>query len=372
MSNPDLPEDNVVEILARLPVKSLLRFKSVCKPWRSRISNPRFIKMHMERTTSNPMNNSFIAHDFQTQDFHPYKFHAFNYQPSLGNHILSLININFHNNAVELNLPFPTSTNQEGFFVVGSCNGLLCIGNDSSGLHLWNPASRQLKDIQKCTIEVEDFGDHISLGFGFDHASNDYKVVRIITNLLRFPAVSRVEVYSLNENSWKEIEVELEFKMIQPLCAAIVKGLPYWLAEDISVPKRFILVSFDVQSEKFCKVSVSDGILGHGMLIGILEFKESVAIIVCSKYHEMEIWALDDDSSGRSCWIKKLNFMISPVFKGLVGCLKTGELITQTFLNELVLYDPGNQVFKQTHNQSQFRQRTLRTYNYIESLVSLN
>lgn len=40
---PELPEEIVMEILARLPVKSLLRFKSVCRGWRAIISEPSFI-----------------------------------------------------------------------------------------------------------------------------------------------------------------------------------------------------------------------------------------------------------------------------------------------------------------------------------------
>ena len=39
----DLPDEIVLDIFARLPVKSLLRFRCVCKPWYSSIANPRFI-----------------------------------------------------------------------------------------------------------------------------------------------------------------------------------------------------------------------------------------------------------------------------------------------------------------------------------------
>ncbi|XP_057459207.1 F-box protein CPR1-like [Lotus japonicus] len=42
MENYTLPEDLMVEIMLRLPVRSLLRFKCVCKLWLSLISNPEF------------------------------------------------------------------------------------------------------------------------------------------------------------------------------------------------------------------------------------------------------------------------------------------------------------------------------------------
>ena len=43
----DLPDEVVLDILARLPVKSLLRFRCVCKPWYSSIANPNFITTHL-------------------------------------------------------------------------------------------------------------------------------------------------------------------------------------------------------------------------------------------------------------------------------------------------------------------------------------
>ncbi|XP_022684344.1 putative F-box protein At1g47790 [Setaria italica] len=46
-------EEIVTEILARLPVKPLLRFRSVCKAWRAIISDPVFIRAHLRCPASN-------------------------------------------------------------------------------------------------------------------------------------------------------------------------------------------------------------------------------------------------------------------------------------------------------------------------------
>ena len=43
----DLPDEIVLDILSKLPVKSLLRFRCVCKPWYSSIANPKFISTHL-------------------------------------------------------------------------------------------------------------------------------------------------------------------------------------------------------------------------------------------------------------------------------------------------------------------------------------
>ena len=48
---PFLPEELIVEIILRLPVRSLLQFKCVCKTWKTLISNPQFAKRHLLSST---------------------------------------------------------------------------------------------------------------------------------------------------------------------------------------------------------------------------------------------------------------------------------------------------------------------------------
>jgi hypothetical protein len=48
-----LPSDVVVKILIRLPVKSLVRLRCVCKDWCSLISSNTFIATHTNRDDNN-------------------------------------------------------------------------------------------------------------------------------------------------------------------------------------------------------------------------------------------------------------------------------------------------------------------------------
>ncbi|EYU31484.1 hypothetical protein MIMGU_mgv1a010909mg [Erythranthe guttata] len=58
-----LPEDVIEEILSRLHVKDLMRFKSVSKKWNSIISSQHLINLHLKKSISSPSHRRiFIPH----------------------------------------------------------------------------------------------------------------------------------------------------------------------------------------------------------------------------------------------------------------------------------------------------------------------
>ncbi|XP_074361642.1 putative F-box protein At3g10430 [Apium graveolens] len=208
-----LPEELLVEVLARLPVKHLLQYRSVCKAWLNLISSPSFVQTHLDHTAADSKNGTFIAHS---------------YQVNIPNHKISLIRLDDLDNPINLEHPFPSSVSPEEMDVVGSCNGLLCLTNPLGHIFLWNPAMKQVKDISDYATKIVDTTGEVSVGFGFDKMTNDYKVVRIIWTSRSENTPGRVEVYSLNRASWREIEVKVDFELIHNCCHLIVKGNPYW------------------------------------------------------------------------------------------------------------------------------------------------
>ncbi|EYU34226.1 hypothetical protein MIMGU_mgv11b021967mg, partial [Erythranthe guttata] len=54
-----IPEEIIEEILCNLPVKSLLRFKSVSKRWRFVISSEYFIKKHLNKSCADGSKHVF-------------------------------------------------------------------------------------------------------------------------------------------------------------------------------------------------------------------------------------------------------------------------------------------------------------------------
>lgn len=92
---------------------------------------------------------------------------------------LSVIDVTI-DRSIRLNHPI-----DELSHVVGSCNGLLCLADKANKLYLWNPVTRQVKNMPgyKYTVDKNSDVDSVAFGFGFDHATSDYKAVRIVQKI---------------------------------------------------------------------------------------------------------------------------------------------------------------------------------------------
>lgn len=221
-----------------------------------------------------------------------------------------------------------------------------------------------------------DTTGEVSFGFGFDHIVNDYKVVRIVWPSRSINSPGQVEVYSVNDGSWREIVVELDFELMQGSCGSIVKGNPYWVALKHRWENQgTFFVSFDVHNEVFRTIPRPDvDILDkERSYYSMVEFEESFAIIACNwdegRNLKVSLWAMDDDCGGKSSWTKKFTVGPVPGMDRLVGCLKNGQIVAEKRNGrELFLYDPVSKGTKQT----QVQMRTFGVYNYIESLIKLN
>ncbi|AES60596.1 F-box and associated interaction domain protein [Medicago truncatula] len=54
-----LSNDLILEVLSFLPVRSLIRFRSVSKCWKTLISDPTFVKLHLHKSQSQTRNSLF-------------------------------------------------------------------------------------------------------------------------------------------------------------------------------------------------------------------------------------------------------------------------------------------------------------------------
>ncbi|CAH9142002.1 unnamed protein product [Cuscuta epithymum] len=183
---PFLPLEIISDVLKRLPVKSLIRFQSVCNLWKNLLKSPSFIASHLDH--SNRENLTIIFRRI------PYSFTLLycldgNMQP-----------IQVRNN--------PFIDRFKSLEVVGCCNGLLCIQTRQLGklpsLYLWNPAIREVREVPRSRPST-NLCYMTSLGFAFCPTVKDYKIV--IPYVTPSDVEYGFEVYSLATTSWKNIKI---------------------------------------------------------------------------------------------------------------------------------------------------------------------
>ncbi|XP_030445750.1 F-box/kelch-repeat protein At3g23880-like [Syzygium oleosum] len=182
------PDDITVDILLRLPVKSLARFWCVCKSWKSLLASAYFVKAHLDRSSK-----------FRTVGLLKYDD---NNSTRIGG---------YRSHRRELSHLDPSFGHPDRYDAVGSCNGVLCLtiyykdNPDLSDIFIWNPS------IHECMV-VPQLHCHVSglIAFGFYPLSghlDDFKVVSISFYFGAHPDChsSEAQIYSLRSNSWKKI-----------------------------------------------------------------------------------------------------------------------------------------------------------------------
>ena len=277
-TNLHLPDEIVLEILTRLPVNSLLRFRCVCKTWYSYITNPNFISTHL---------SSLLSHNHGCVIYMRRTF-PWNYSSSPPT--LVACDRTFER-VSEFRIPFTFQSASSN--LVGSCNGILCltdyIVSEFNGVYLWNPSIRKFKKLPDTCLS---WLHHPKLGFGYDSLNNDYKVVRISRSRIKdmMPPLE-VEVYTLSLDSWKRIGFGIpwrpnvvfwEIKCFLP--SPFVSGHLHWMilyAEDRGGRERrstHMILSFDVNSEKFKELPLPAD-EGSCCVIYLTSFKGKLALI---------------------------------------------------------------------------------------------
>ena len=357
----EFPDDITVEILKRLPVKSLLRFKCVSKWWRSLISSSNFAGIHLGRIRSEShlgMASSIILSRY-------------------GDSLLSLDPQNEEDGpqqAMELEFPmlpyFP-------YYVKGHCDGLICcVVNDGSQgfLLLYNPSIREYR---KMPVPPNFRSTRECFGLGFDASTQDYKIVRIPSMYCRLKVpgfVPKVEVFSLKSYSWRTLPDEdtPPYFVEHVFQATVANGGLYWLAEE-GDSLRCVILRFDLSSDKFKVVPPPPDELKRNISwIGSL--KDQLCVLHSQRLSYVDVWGTKDDKT----WTKLITIPRSQSSSQSVYgsrytplCFtKSGSLLISVGGEGFLTYDPVEKTFR--HLEIRGAEHYLQETVHFESLVSPN
>ncbi|KAL8140621.1 LOW QUALITY PROTEIN: hypothetical protein V2J09_006642 [Rumex salicifolius] len=331
-ATPQLPSDIMIQILPRLPIKSILRFKSVNKAWCALFTSPNFILNHTRIGSSASNVPSLLVQTHNRE----------------GNAEIRLLDSPRDEPVLtDLILPFETTAETE---LVGSINGLVCLSLCSSGTSIvfWNPATRKHARLPKPQLPTEGFHS-ISVGFAYDDKTDCYKVVRIFyaRRDLGNMQPAGAEIYNSGTNTWTLFRSSnFPWLGFQTKCYSVIHGSPYWLAVSLSTEHgiQHGIMRFDASTEefRFRRFEIGEPFwmrrIGMGVEEGnpvVFALKNEITQSV-NQSSIVDTWKLDK-SGGE---LHHSTIVTRHILRRLLGIWRNGEMIAFDENMKLVLYDP--------------------------------
>ncbi|XP_028805236.1 F-box protein CPR1-like [Neltuma alba] len=368
--NVDRLKDVMPDILSRLPVKSLRRLACINKSWYRLIKSPDFISKHLH-TFNNHMKSTdpinLLVKRTRRAPFGPY---GDDREASV-----SLLSFNRANSSAVLNLLDLIYNHDEvnHIEILGPCNGLYCLFSSTS--MIVNPSMREFRILPDTPAPPDTHSKMEHVGFGFDPETNDYKVVTIMDtwrNETDEQLPWRVEMYSLNSHSWRNVDCPLPPLSIRN-CSwidAFVRGAFHWWAYDAAGD---LILAFDMVNETFQTFRVPNARFSTREYAGtVAKFRESLTVIVYPRRGTekgFDLWMMKDYGN-KGSWTKHAN--IGPIVgaRRPLGFLEEKNLfLVEDNDGRMMIYDLQTEEI--IHTGFHGEEDSLQAVVYMESLISV-
>ncbi|XP_023768977.1 putative F-box protein At1g32420 [Lactuca sativa] len=331
-------------IIKRLPVVSLLRFRSVSKAWKSLIDSSDFVAAHSVTQPQhlllwygNPDDDTSEKYvSFIDDDTFPQQRFVHTLPPSVK--LLKQPNI------------------------IGSSLGLLCLHGLYGDLNtemvvLYNPSTRKSIYVSVPT-NVNPYCEP-NLGFRVCPVTYDPKIVEItLFHKPRFHCEAKV--YTVSSGKWRNITSNLPNKPFHVFWPqVVVDRFIYWcafdpLTMDKGLPNHNVIMSFDITNESFEVVELPDCLRLHPPIqLCISNLRESLVMLEYDSFVKgaCGVWMMEN---GVKKSFRKLFTVEAPYWSRTLltlGFRKSGQPIMEvenrhdhTFgQSEIVAYEPNSE-----------------------------
>ncbi|XP_004304894.1 PREDICTED: F-box/kelch-repeat protein At3g23880-like [Fragaria vesca subsp. vesca] len=339
-----LPQEMKVQILSRLPPKSLMRFKCIHRSWHALIRSPSFAAKHVFVSKHNKVSSTAtILFKRSVLDLNTDKKEILlswfdlcddnNYCVDHDDHLIPAME--------DLHVPQSMGLKRRDIWsgieyidMACHCNGIICLTDYRKRVVLCNPAIKEfnLLPVSSLALSSADITPTgyftAAVGFGCDLESEIYKVVRIFysakehndNEVIIHPP--KAEVFSLVTGSWKEIKTDNLDKQstnVWPVSTVCIycKGILYWRGheqqkvyldvsysytdeDDTSGDEIDIyedierIISFDIGSETFHVINFPNGYYFRQKVLGLWNDSIAVSTCWCEDNPYIDIWVLDN------------------------------------------------------------------------------
>ncbi|XP_074333424.1 F-box/kelch-repeat protein At3g23880-like isoform X2 [Apium graveolens] len=301
----DLPKELLAEILIRLPVKDILRCRSVQKSWNYFVMSPVFISLQLN-----------YQKQIVTGIYNPHypKYLLFHEDDSLR------LTVRFDDLQCEeyCKLEFlPGLPNDDVDVWFALSYGLICMStilftscDHMRNIYLWNPLVKKYKTLPKSPLpSTKNRQAWEALAFGFLPEVDDYVVIHIIKPCLPpHPHSVIIGVYSLKTNSWKKSSQDNVFIstiISDPDNVVFINGVAFWVG--VNSDKQRTLLCFDTKTDILCEISLPDWVAYLPLVPVIHQFGQSMAYFVWDEeVNHFDMWVLKYDHIDEFTWEKKM------------------------------------------------------------------
>ncbi|KAK8334352.1 hypothetical protein V6Z11_A10G270500 [Gossypium hirsutum] len=336
-----------MEILSKLPVKSLTRFNCVCKYWCSSFQTPHFTSNNYHNNLEND-NLNLILSRCDGNTFQPY--------------FSQLSTEKDQNYIAKQNIDLPFFKNDIPS-VYGACHGLLCLLDPSTDkAAIWNPSTREFKILPPSSIQRPPYFSP------FEETYLTLDDIAFTTLLLEEQPhphfMYQVELYSLRSNSWKEIPSPDYTPTYTTL------GNNYTRAY---LDFRGLILSFDMGNEKFSILPIPEFVGSFPKYyVDLLVFNGSLGVIVYPSERidtSFDLWVTSEGVWTKQFNIKSISRVVHPL-----GFGKNGDLFLRDTNNEVLLFDASTQELKELEINTYLDHIwvVITLHAYFESLVCIN
>ncbi|KAG7542233.1 F-box domain [Arabidopsis thaliana x Arabidopsis arenosa] len=304
-----LLHDVVENILERLSVKSLLRFKAVSKQWNSTIESRYFqekqLKHRQQSGDPDVLMVSVCPYDVRNPT------------------IESLRTLQLGSSST---VKIPTPWEKENIWYLvshSSCDGLVCLYHPHKSGYVVNPTTRWYRPLPLCGFQklMNDLGDGYNklghkffrLGFGKDKFTGTYKPVWLYNSLeIGLENATTCEVFDFSTNVWRYVTPAAPYRVFAYPEPVYLDGSLYWFTE-CEEPK---VLSFDLHTETFQVVSKApfDNVDPYNIFMCNLDNRLCVSEM---KWPNQVIWSFN---SGNKTWDKLCSIVLDVMFDSTKIC----------------------------------------------------
>ncbi|PIA29301.1 hypothetical protein AQUCO_06100073v1 [Aquilegia coerulea] len=337
-----LPSEITTQILSKLPVRSVLRCRSVCKTWKKIIDDHQFAKLQF---TSSLLQSYNVGNKPIVTSFLFLPSYTNGYDDAF--YIVELdkenTNTTFNTSKIKFSSSCPPNFSYHFYDQLFYVDGFLCFCLQYGFLFcLCNPATQDWVNLTSFKPSTQlGFGFGFDgFGFGFDHINTKFKLVEISY----CSDATNAQVFTVGSNSWKDLN-----NVPQVMCSnfsATVQGSIHWLTHNNDMLSSHIL-SFNLASENFSFIELPKCYFGEEFLLGefyIINFGGDISVVDFSNNDRVEVWVMKE-YSGKESWTK-LTVMKKDVVTGVeyiqlfpISPWKDGEILLLYESKKLVSYN---------------------------------